>query len=176
MPRASRGDREMTDKEKRQLFSQAVKQWGVDAQVLLAIEEMSELIKELCKLKRRNYSYTAESIQALIGEIADVRLMIDQVAYMFDINGQDMYNLRVNHLKELLSQPEGEMCKHDCMEKPDYNERFCSKCIKEVMGWLESHQSGKVVNGERVYYISDKDKQAQLKVWFGEKGNPAAGR
>ncbi len=94
----------MTDKEKRQLFSQAVKQWGVDAQVLLAIEEMSELTKELCKLKRRDYSYTAESIQALIEEIADVRLMIDQVAYMFDINGQDMYNLKVNHLKELLSQ------------------------------------------------------------------------
>jgi len=90
----------INDKRKRVVFAQAIKKWGVDAQVAMAIEEMAELTKELCKLKRKGYSYTAETLQPLIEEIADVRLMIDQVAYMFDINGQDMYAFKLNKIAE----------------------------------------------------------------------------
>ncbi len=92
----------MNDKKKRAIFSQAIKKWGVDAQAAMAIEEMAELTKELCKLKRQGYTYTDVTIQPLIEEIADVRLMVDQVAYMFDINGQDMYDFKLNKIAKRL--------------------------------------------------------------------------
>ena len=93
----------MNTKRKHEIFEKATLAWGVDAQVLMAIEEMAELTKELCKLKRKNYSYTNITIQSLIEEIADVRLMVDQVAYMFDIRGKDMYDFKLNKIAEKLS-------------------------------------------------------------------------
>ena len=92
----------MNDKKKRAVFAEAVKKWGVDAQVAMAIEEMAELTKELCKLKRIGYSYTAATIQPLIEEIADVRLTVDQVAYMFDITWKDMYDFKLNKIAKKL--------------------------------------------------------------------------
>ena len=85
-----------------ELFREAVTQWGVDAQVALAIEEMAELTKELCKLKRQDYSYTAQSIQPLIKELADVLIMLDQIAYTFDINTDIVYEDNLKHLAKLL--------------------------------------------------------------------------
>ena len=75
----------MDEEEKCAIFSKAVKTWGVDAQIFMAFEEMAELTKELCKLKRKNYIYTHKSIQPLLEEIEDVRLMLDQVAWIFNI-------------------------------------------------------------------------------------------
>lgn len=97
----------MESELKQKVFSEAVKRWGVDTQVSMAIEEMSELIKELCKLKRKNYHFSDESIQPLIEEIADVRLMVDQVAYMFEIVGNDMYEEKLRHIARKLGVTDG---------------------------------------------------------------------
>lgn len=51
-------------------------QWGIDAQINMAIEEMAELIVELQKLKR-------ERAQNIPEEIADVSNMIEQLTMMF---------------------------------------------------------------------------------------------
>ena len=65
--------------------------WGYEAQARVAIEEMSELIKELCKLERNRGNSEKEQmvIEHIKEEVADVLNMVDQLAYYF---GQDEVN------------------------------------------------------------------------------------
>ena len=55
--------------------------YGKDSQVLVAIEEMSELTKELCKYFRR-YDRRNEIIE----ELADAEIMLEQLKCLFDIH------------------------------------------------------------------------------------------
>ena len=59
-------------------LSHAIKQYGAPAQTIKAIEEMSELQKELCKhlAGKNNVSEIAE-------EIADVEIMLTQMTLIF---------------------------------------------------------------------------------------------
>lgn len=61
--------------------------FGEDMQFLLAIEEMSELTKAICKYQRKNKTCTENERQKLIDdileEVADVQVNIDQLSYMF---------------------------------------------------------------------------------------------
>ena len=68
----------MTDQQKRKCADIA-NHYGKDSQVLVAIEEMSELIKELCKYFRR-FDRTKEITE----EIADVEIMIEQLKTLFE--------------------------------------------------------------------------------------------
>lgn len=65
------------------VLNQAIRKWGYDMQQAVAIEEMSELTKELCKYKRgaQNFNQIAE-------EIADVEIMMEQLKIMFDCHRQ----------------------------------------------------------------------------------------
>lgn len=63
------------------LYQAAINTWGVDAQQTVAIEELSELAKEICKIKRG-----AGDLQHLAEEIADVEIMCDQLRYMFAVD------------------------------------------------------------------------------------------
>ena len=49
----------------------------------MAIEEMSELAKELCKRCRGR-----DNVEAIAEEIADVEIMLQQMVMMFDCAGQ----------------------------------------------------------------------------------------
>lgn len=57
--------------------------YGREHQVLIAIEEMSELTKELCKYFRR-YDRKKEIIE----EVADAQIMLEQLIELFDINNE----------------------------------------------------------------------------------------
>lgn len=61
----------------------ALAAFGRDSQMMVAIEEMSELTKELCKngRGRENTTHIAE-------EIADVEIMLQQMVMLFDCAGQ----------------------------------------------------------------------------------------
>lgn len=61
----------------------ALDTFGAESQVMIAIEEMSELTKELCKNGRgqENTTHIAE-------EIADVEIMLQQMKMLFDCAGQ----------------------------------------------------------------------------------------
>lgn len=61
----------------------ALAAFGRDSQMMVAIEEMSELTKELCKNGRgqENTNHIAE-------EIADVEIMLQQMVMLFDCAGQ----------------------------------------------------------------------------------------
>lgn len=61
----------------------ALEAFGAGLQVMMTIEEMSELTKELCKNGRgqENTTHIAE-------EIADVEIMLQQMVMLFDCAGQ----------------------------------------------------------------------------------------
>lgn len=61
----------------------ALEAFGERAQMTMAVEEMSELTKELCKRCRGR-----DNVEALAEEIADVEIMLQQMKMMFDCAGQ----------------------------------------------------------------------------------------
>ena len=61
----------------------ALETFGKELQVTMAIEEMSELTKELCKNSRGQ-----ESTPHIAEEIADVEIMLQQMVMLFDCAGQ----------------------------------------------------------------------------------------
>ena len=66
-----------------EILKNALQHYGANSQRIVAIEEMSELTKELCKVSRgeENAAHIAE-------EIADVRIMLDQMEILFDCRKQ----------------------------------------------------------------------------------------
>lgn len=58
----------------------AISNWGEDAQMKMVLEEMSELQKEICKRWRGK-----DNLDAIIEEVADVEIMLDQLKLMLDI-------------------------------------------------------------------------------------------
>ena len=61
----------------------ALETFGKELQVTVAIEEMSELTKELCKNSRGQ-----EDTTHIAEEIADVEIMLQQMKMLFDCVGQ----------------------------------------------------------------------------------------
>lgn len=67
--------------ERQRVYDAALGKWGQKMQATVAIEEMSEVIKEITKSMRGelNRAHLAE-------EIADATIMLEQLRNMFDIN------------------------------------------------------------------------------------------
>jgi len=63
--------------KEQEVLDKAIKTYGNDAQILLAIEEMSELTTELCHSSRGRKHKIPE-------EIADVKIMMKQLEQIFD--------------------------------------------------------------------------------------------
>lgn len=59
-------------------YKQAIKTYGEHAQKLMAIEEMSELTKEICK----DFRWKLDR-EHLIEEMADVLIMLDQMLILY---------------------------------------------------------------------------------------------
>lgn len=57
--------------------------YGLNNQISIAVEELSELTKELCKYKR----YHNNKAQ-IIDECADVLIMVDQLLYLFEAGNE----------------------------------------------------------------------------------------
>ncbi len=66
------------------LYMDLIGHYGCKAQAAVAIEEMSELTKELCK----NLFRGADNHAALIEEIADVQIMIEQLRLIYECNDE----------------------------------------------------------------------------------------
>ena len=61
--------------------------WGLDSQVRMCIEEMSELTKELCKVQRYWDTDKQKNIDDNIREeLADVLNMAEQLEYYFGVD------------------------------------------------------------------------------------------
>ena len=66
-----------------EILKKALQHYGANSQRIVAIEEMSELTKELCKVSRGE-----ENIAHIAEEIADVHIMLDQMEILFDCRKQ----------------------------------------------------------------------------------------
>mgnify|MGYP002674828771 CR=1 FL=1 len=69
----------LAEKDGGEICRRALEAFGAEAQVVMAIEEMSELTKELCKHRRGR-----DNVEAIAEEIADVEIMLRQMAILFD--------------------------------------------------------------------------------------------
>lgn len=72
----------MQDAEKVEIgyiYRAALETFGKSSQMQVAIEEMSELTKELCKHRRGR-----DNVEAIAEEIADVEIMLQQMVMLFD--------------------------------------------------------------------------------------------
>ena len=83
----------------------AIDKYGKTLQTVVAIEEMSELIKELSKNMRGKDNH-----DAIAEEIADVYIMLDQIMIMNDIQLKevvDKMSEKLERLRERMHEDDG---------------------------------------------------------------------
>ena len=85
----------MTDTE---ICGAAVRAYGEDTQIMTAIEEMAELTQALSKNKR--YPDNLSVLENIAEEIADVRIMLDQLELIFNCSDV-VENYRVKKIHRL---------------------------------------------------------------------------
>lgn len=69
--------------ERKALYKKTIEEFGRDIQIVIAIEEMSELTKELTKMIR---GYNRRD--KLIEEIGDVKIMLETIEMIFDCENE----------------------------------------------------------------------------------------
>ncbi len=69
--------------KRKAVYEKAICRWGNEAQILMVIEEMSELTKELCKCFRGKGDR-----DAIADETADVTIMLEQLRLIFNNNDE----------------------------------------------------------------------------------------
>lgn len=77
----------------KEVIHKMLDKFGEDSQIDVAIEEMSELIKELVKYKRSKIHFRerqAASRDHVVEEIADVTFMLEYLIEIFDIDLDDL--------------------------------------------------------------------------------------
>ena len=77
-------------------YKLAISAYGEKAQKLMAIEEMSELTKEICKDFRGKLDR-----EHLIEEMADVLIMLDQMLILYKISGEEVGLMRIKKVERL---------------------------------------------------------------------------
>ena len=77
-------------------LERAIKVYGKDMQLNVAIEELSELIKEICKKKRGE-----ENREAIIEEMADCEIMLSQLQIIFNIRTGEIAAKAIEKMERL---------------------------------------------------------------------------
>ncbi len=77
-------------------LEKAIETYGKDMQLTVAIEELSELIKEICKNKRGR-----DNIDSIIEEVAVCYIMLKQIEIIFDIEHNDISEIINNKIARL---------------------------------------------------------------------------
>lgn len=107
MSRPIKKPQDLLDRE--ELYSRAIKLWGKDFELLMCIEECSELSHILCKvLRNRDMTKSISLHQRLHEEIADVEIMLEQLIFMYDsfVEVRDLKKQKIIKLKRLIKRNE----------------------------------------------------------------------
>ena len=86
-------------------LEKAIATYGKDMQLNVAIEEFSELTKEICKHKRGS-----DNLASIIEEMADCYIMLEEMQIIFDLNGETVANeiiRKVERLEKRLEEKKG---------------------------------------------------------------------
>lgn len=88
------------------IYKKAIKLWGIDSQMMMVVEEASELIKAICKLRRTGV--TAETVNAVAEEIADMEIMLEQLKIMFYLSEgvSEWKNYKISRLLQMIKEAE----------------------------------------------------------------------
>lgn len=78
------------------VLEKAIEVYGAELQKQVAIEEMSELIKEICKGFRGK-----DNRDNILEEIADVKIMLSQLLIMYDIKVWELNDKMISKLDRL---------------------------------------------------------------------------
>lgn len=94
----------MTDKYT--LYAKLIQKYGCEAQIIVAIEELAELQKELTKWLRGK-----GNIQNIAEEITDVRIMTEQLEYIFVCTDEIVKTWfeKIERIKDLVSEERKEL-------------------------------------------------------------------
>lgn len=83
------------------IYRKAIGTWGEDAQIMVAMEECSELIQAICKYYREPDIYMRR--EGIIDEIADVTIMCEQLSLIFGIEEvNNRIDFKINRLEKRL--------------------------------------------------------------------------
>lgn len=86
------------------VYSDALDVFGGDTQLIVAVEELSECQKEICKILRGK-----GDLEHLAEEVADVTIMLEQVRFIFDINDSvcEQMDAKIERLKKRIEARNG---------------------------------------------------------------------
>ena len=85
------------------IFEKAIETYGADLQKQVAIEEMAELTKEICKDFRGKGNR-----EHILEEIVDVSIMLEQLQIMYGISTAEMFKVVGSKVKRLEERLKGE--------------------------------------------------------------------
>jgi len=75
----------MDHTERERLYQQSLVRWGTDTQLLMLFEEMAELTVALNHCFRDSCVDWEKHTRKIAEEIADVKIMLEQIMFMFEI-------------------------------------------------------------------------------------------
>lgn len=85
------------------VYAYFINEQGINSQRRMCIEEMSELIKELCKIERyQGTNKEAEIVGNIKEELADVLNMIEQLVFYYGVD--DIESIRTKKINDLMSK------------------------------------------------------------------------
>lgn len=98
----------MTEEEKNKILVQAIATYGEESQINMAIEEMAELTKALCKLKRAEAPCEKDAaIGNVIEEMADVEITLEQLKIIVNHDIEPMKRFKLQRLNQRIEWREG---------------------------------------------------------------------
>lgn len=96
----------------REILQSAIKFYGKDMQLNVAVEEFAELTKEICKHKRGS-----DNTNAIIEEMADCYIMLEQMKLIFGLGSaviEDAIIIKIQRLKHRIAE---ESAKKGCVDQ-----------------------------------------------------------
>lgn len=94
----------MDERERRNIMTRAIQHYGETAQIDMAIEEMAELTKALCKVKRAaTGAESAAAVANVIEETADVQIMLDQLRLIFARSTDEIEEEKLRRLERRIT-------------------------------------------------------------------------
>ena len=103
----------MTTEERRALLDRAITTYGAPAQMDMAVEEMAELTKAICKVKRVSCTAEAKAVlENVVEEMADVQIMLDQLRIIFGRSTVEAEEYKLERLKKRLDAATAEASLH----------------------------------------------------------------
>jgi len=90
------------DKHKEQVYRRAFNRFGKSSQVLMAIQEMAELTKDLTNQEMQRW----DKVIDIPGEIADVEIMMEQLKLMHGLGGavEMIKSKKIGRLERILDE------------------------------------------------------------------------